>query len=94
MTFSSEWVARRVHVQYRSANFVIQAPRSASPLGFGSRQYPTIRHRSFQNNDQEIIELATGELIALNMLTVQPIVRLEDKDGIPLINGCPPEPSQ
>jgi len=86
--------ARRQRVDARIDRWATRCPGLFSPLGFGSRQYPTIRHRSFQNNDQEIIELATGELIALNMLTVQPIVRLEDKDGIPLINGCPPEPSQ
>lgn len=86
--------ARRQQVDARIDRWAARCPGLFSPPGFGSRQYPAIRHRSFQNTDQEIIELATGELIALNMLTDQPIVRLEDKNGIPIIAGCPPGSSQ
>ena len=64
-----------------------------SPIGFWSKQYPNARQRDFTSTDVHIVEKA-GALRVFYSDTNMPTIDLEDKDGTPLITGCPPKPSK
>ena len=84
---------RRENIDARIDRWARRCPEVFSPLGFWSRQYPIARQRHFPSTDVQIVEKA-GALRVAYSDTNMPMIDLEDKDGTPLITGCPPKPSK
>lgn len=80
---------RRRNVDARIDRWVRKCPEVFSPAGLWSQQYPKIRRKFFPNNDVDVYEPETGELLVRYWDTNQPLVYLEDKAGTQLISGCP-----
>lgn len=88
-SLSSIEKVRRQTVDARIERWVRKCPEEFSPRGFWSHQYPKARTSSFPSADVEIVESETGELLARYSDTDQPLVYLEDNQGVPLMTGCP-----
>lgn len=85
--------ARRKRTDARIDRWARKCPEVFFPLGFSSVQYPHERRRHFPATDMQIVELDTAQLVATYWGTSQASIYLENADGVPLVNGCPPRPS-
>lgn len=93
-SLSSAERAQRRGVDERIERWIRKCPEEFSPPGFWRHQYPKARKSSFPGSDVEIVAPDTGELVARYSDTNQPMIYLEDKEGRPLITGCPQKLSQ
>ena len=84
---------RREYIDARIDQWAQRCPDAFSPLGFWSVQRPHARQRFFPNTGVSIAEKG-GALRAIYSDTNIPTIDLEDKDGSPLITGCPKKPSK
>lgn len=85
---------RRQKVDLRIDHWAQKCPEVFSPLGFSSLQFLGERLRYFPSTETSIVELATGRLVVVYGGASRFLIDLEDKDGVSLVNGCPPKVAQ